>query len=201
MQIKRLENDEYKDYAMYEINDPGLVEPVFYLAINKDTKLVNVYSLNDKGKPNRVDLTNIQYRTGLETQYNAKEGVLVFNKPDDLDQFLVDILGEHASIITQDLNIQLDQRAQEKISLDLTSPPESKSAFNDFSTDEYQGLSPDVIDVLTRNASEEGDSDSLSSSDDLTIEDGGFNNEWSDQDNTDTEEEEEVPEDQKTGKK
>lgn len=158
MQIQRLENDDYQEgYAVYEISDPALVEPVFYIAINKTTKLTNVYVLNDDGKPNRVDLTNLRYRTELPVTLNSKEGVLIFSDGDKLDDFLVDILGEHAPIVTQDLKLQIDKVAQDKLSLTLTNPPEKPAIAGNFSNDLYQGIDPEVIDVM-KSVGAEGES-------------------------------------------
>jgi hypothetical protein len=158
MEIRRLEKDEYENYAIYEIIDSSLIEPTYYMAVNKDTKLVNIYSLDEKGKPNKIDLTNLKYKTALPTKYDPQNGVLIFNDPDKLDEFLVDLLGEYAPIITSDLKLQIDQATKERMELELSNPknknPEN-NGFDEYSGDQYKGLDPDVIDVLNDVTGEE----------------------------------------------
>lgn len=162
MRIKRVEKDdpEFEGYSVYEIEDPALNEPCYYLAVNNETKLVNIYSISAEGKPNRVDATVLKFRTDLPVTIN-RDGVLIFNKPEQLDQFLVDLLGDHAAILAQDMHLQFDKVASTEMGLDLSQQdPNGEFQTIDidkYGSDPYAGLDPEVVDRLKELEGEGGD--------------------------------------------
>jgi hypothetical protein len=160
MKIQRITNDNYPEdvYSVYEVlGDINLKEPCFYIAINNDTKLCNIYSIDNDGKPNRIDLTVLKFRTDLPLSFN-KEGLLAFNDPENLDKLLLDLLGEHASIITQDMGLRLDKSVEAELGLELTNPADNDSIDTSaYNNDLYAGLDPEVIDVIQGLEGEGGD--------------------------------------------
>lgn len=151
MKILRITNPAYPEdqYSVYEVlGDTSLKEPCFYIACNNSTKLTNIYSIDVDGKPNRIDLTVLKFRTDLPLTLNT-DGILVFDDPDNLDKLLVDLLGEHASIITQDMHLRLDKEVETELELSVTNPTTDDSIDADkYSQDLYAGLDPEVIDVI-----------------------------------------------------
>lgn len=138
------------EYSVYEIADEGLMEPVYYLAINNNTHLVNIYALDSEGKSNDVDLTVLKFRTDLPLNYNAKEHVLTFSDNDKLDQLLVDLLGEYSTIVSQDLGLHVSDETEAEVELSLAHPEPKTDEIdsNKYNPDPYAGLEPEVIDVL-----------------------------------------------------
>lgn len=149
MKINKVSKPD-SEYSIYEIADEGLTEPVYYLAINNNTHLVNIYSLDSEGKSNDVDLTIIKFRTNLLLNYNAKEHVLTFSDNDKLDQLLVDLLGEYSTIVSQDLGLHVSDETKAEVELSLTHPEPKIDEIdsNKFDPDPYAGLKPEVIDIL-----------------------------------------------------
>lgn len=160
MKIKRIEKDspEFEGYSVYEVEDPALNEPCFYLAVNNTSKLVNIYSIGENGEPNRVDTTVLKFRSELPTTLN-KDGTLIFNDPDNLDQFLVDLLGEYAPILAQDLKLQFDQTSSTAVSMELSQDetPTGEVEFDiaKYSDDPYAGLDPEAVEKLKELGSED----------------------------------------------
>lgn len=108
LQITRLTgdevNNEFLNSLVYEVIDPNVIEGVYYMIINPQSKEVIITSINDEGTPNQVDLTVLASKIGLEsTSDQTEDNALVFNLDESFKDKLIDLMGNHSAIIIKDL--------------------------------------------------------------------------------------------------
>jgi hypothetical protein len=149
MKITKIDSGKFPGVSTYEIQGDGTVEPVWYLTVDRVSKVVNLYPIDGDGKINRIDTTVLRFRSDLPTRV-ARNGVVVFEDPDKLDQYLTDLLGDHASIVLDDLDAEAGEKAKAAMELDLTSDPAPDPGVDlaRYDDDLYAGLEPRVVDVI-----------------------------------------------------
>jgi len=153
MQINKITNNQYPGYTVYEVIDSEVSEGVWYLAINDASKLVNIMvpaGDSNRENMNTVDTTILRFRTELPI-FSNKDGTLVFSQPDKLADLLVDLLGEHAAIVATDMGVSLSGNAGAALQASLSPGDTPDVDASKYVADPYEGLEPEVLDVLRSN--------------------------------------------------
>jgi hypothetical protein len=157
MQIKKLESPE--GYLTYEILDETISEGVFYLAINKSTKLVNIYVVTDEEEFDAIGANAIKFRSSLPS-FMSKDGVLVMNSEEHFEQFLKDVLNDSGyEIVAKDIETEETTTAPVTNEVEPEQVEESSNDASKYREDPYHGIDPIAIEIIKKAEQDAGAGD------------------------------------------
>lgn len=147
MAIRKLDSKDFPDFArsvVFELTTSNLSEGVFYLAIDPETEVANVYCLDEQGKPSLQDRSNLFLGT-LAVSELAESGILILRKRANIYQALRDWVRGESAIVLDELDWEYESLPYDSTLADVIYAPKASIAAH-YSGNPYSDVEPKVVD-------------------------------------------------------
>lgn len=147
MAIRKLDSKEFPDFkrsVVFELTTSSLTQGVFYLVVDPETEVANVYCLDEQGKPNLQDRSNLFLST-LANSKLAESGVLILHKRENIYQALRDWVRGESAIVLDELDWEYESLPYDSTLADVIYAPKTNIAAH-YSGNPYSDVEPRVVD-------------------------------------------------------
>lgn len=106
MQISKVPQPDDSTETVYQVEDEGTFQGVFYLAVDREAKTLTLYSIDPNGAADQADSYLLASRIGIEGAEETEGGFeWTYGSDEDLTAMLADVVGEHVEILTRDMGL------------------------------------------------------------------------------------------------
>lgn len=147
MAIRKLDGKQFPEFTrslVFEITTSSLKEGVFYIAIDPESEVANIYCLDSQGKPSLQDRSSLFLST-LAISELAESGVLVLHNRANIYQALRDWVRGESAVILDELKWEHEALPYDPTLADVIYAPKTNLAAH-YSGNPYSDVEPRVVD-------------------------------------------------------